>query len=136
MTAVHKSDLTALVKPLYEEPSTASGLASKFQSALGLGTGTAQQPAAPNVHAFTIFQKILADDKFSNSTRAGVDTMLVGIIEKQGSALLDLAQQWTLNANDPKDVERKVEELQWLVTLMYAAPKQDLKTEPLADFVL
>jgi hypothetical protein len=126
MTASHRKDLSPLVRPLFDAPPPTNGLASRFQSALGHGSSAPAAPAQTqeNVHAFTILSKILADDRLIGK-HVSEDIMIKNVMETQSKFILEHAMEWTLNASDPLDVERKLEELQWMVTIMYAAPHQD-----------
>lgn len=88
------------------------------------------------VHAFTILSRIGKDTTII-STAMGYETMYSSLMKDCGDALYDYISQWTLDVSSPAQVEEKIEELQWAVTLMYAVPgyKQLDDGEFNADFI-
>lgn len=59
----------------------------------------------------------------------------LAFLENRGEALFRYANSWTLDVSDPKEVERKIEELQWMNVLIYAvAGFKDGKGGFSADF--
>lgn len=117
MAAIERADFVPLVEPLFEKRPITNGKATR------------------NVHAFSILSQILREERFKprHSFSFSRETIFQAILENHGDALLAVGLRWSLNANDAAEVEKKIEELQWLVTIMFAAPKVD---DPVADFVL
>jgi hypothetical protein len=77
-------------------------------SALSLSDGCSTK----NTHALTILARVQKDSQFDNKGR--VDNS--GAHEE---AIRKYASEWSYNSLDPKEVERKIEELIWMNTVIY-----------------
>ena len=69
------------------------------------------------MHVFTILARILNDPGLGEIQEGGGYTTTV--IE-HGATLVKHMQDWHVDPTNPRDIERKVEELSWLNTLIYA----------------
>ncbi|KIK66453.1 hypothetical protein GYMLUDRAFT_218556 [Collybiopsis luxurians FD-317 M1] len=89
------------------------------------------------VHAFTVVARILADPQFK-IPGTNIREVRPQVIAKS-AALLEHINQWTLDvqkqASDPKEIDRKIEELHWTNTILYAVSGYNTDREFNADFV-
>ncbi|KAJ3761323.1 hypothetical protein EV360DRAFT_38040 [Lentinula raphanica] len=81
--------------------------------------------AASSLHAFTILARVMEDPALEIKN---IDSKI----------LRQYADQWSLDSTDPKDIERRIQDLQWMNVLIYTvAGFQRLKSgEFRADFFL
>jgi Questin oxidase-like len=70
-------------------------------------------------HVFTIMARMLKDPELKIEKPDLAGNFLNNINKRLGPKILKYAEQWSLDASDPKDVERKIEELIWMNTLNY-----------------
>ncbi|KAK0187303.1 hypothetical protein F5146DRAFT_1124013 [Armillaria mellea] len=96
-------------------------------AALDARTGEAtslETPHIPNgktgIHAFDVLARVLKDDALRIPLVSDVGANLKTTISAKGEAILRYANEWTLNLSDPKELRRKIEELQWMSTIIYA----------------
>lgn len=116
-----------------ESTSTVSGLTGLIPS-LTLSSGN--KPGPKDTHAFTILARILKDPKFVFKKPQDLDDLYNELIKNHGDILLEYAEQWILDISDPKDVERKIEELTWTNVLIYVVGGWKQAGGFTADFVL
>ncbi|KAE9401793.1 hypothetical protein BT96DRAFT_918658 [Gymnopus androsaceus JB14] len=94
---------------------------SLFTSVLSAPNET--QPGGPTVHAFTVVARILADPRFKIPGTTFIE-VITQLFIKHSAALTEHVNQWTVDvkklATDPKEIDRKIEELQWTNTILYA----------------
>ncbi|KAL0576096.1 hypothetical protein V5O48_005870 [Marasmius crinis-equi] len=100
---------------------TQFSVASRLQSVLSLGGGSAPAPSSRGVDAFTVIARIGQDVKIVSKVM-GLDTMFVSLSKDCGDALYKHVSDWALDVSSPESVQAKIEELQWAMTLMYAVP--------------
>ncbi|OCH85390.1 hypothetical protein OBBRIDRAFT_739946 [Obba rivulosa] len=88
-------------------------------------TDTQDQQSVRETHAFNILARILHDDRF-NSSAIGLpipeeehDHELTRTERVVGDLLVKYVQEWTVDGTDERDVARKIEELSWIVVLLY-----------------
>lgn len=98
--------------------STAS-LTEKIASSLRLGGTTPATPASRGVHAFTIVDRVLKDSQLQAEGHDPRNTFHP-TLQNHGKAIADYAEQWSLNLANPGELERKIEELQWMTVTLYA----------------
>lgn len=119
MTAVHEADHKSIIPadlfgsgtvPLLEQ------VTSQLRLTL-LGT----KPPGKGTHAFTIMARILEDPKFSELDEKE-SRLFDQVVKSLGEPLLKHVNEWTLDTSDPKEVERKIEELQWVNAIIYTIP--------------
>ncbi|KAG6901507.1 hypothetical protein C0995_010976, partial [Termitomyces sp. Mi166 len=93
-----------------------TSLTSRF-----LGRGNAAPAPKMNVHALTILARILKDSRF-DAIPPAEDYAVVysNITSKYGDAIIEYVRMWTFNQDDPQEAERKIEELVYANTLIYA----------------
>ncbi|KAK0475744.1 hypothetical protein IW261DRAFT_1340087 [Armillaria novae-zelandiae] len=117
--AVHHDRLQPLFPPSFFTSSPAiDTLTEKTSSELALDEVPHTQTEKKGIHAFDILARILADDTIE--VPYGDEDAFAKTLEANGEALSRYASQWTLDLSDPKEVNRKVEELQWMNTIIYA----------------
>ncbi|KAF8915710.1 hypothetical protein CPB85DRAFT_1374947 [Mucidula mucida] len=135
--AVHRARDAPFFPPsLFESVSALDTLASKIDTELVL-----DEPVSPHskpkkeVHVFDIMARILKDEKFKappDAVNFYSETMA-----SHSSTIIDYANQWTLNLDDPHDVHRKIEQLQWMNSFVYGVSGFNAKEkEFFADFFL
>ncbi|KAJ7599286.1 hypothetical protein C8J56DRAFT_1040180 [Mycena floridula] len=94
------------------------------------------ESSQPSTHAFTILARILKDHDFdSASKRPDMFAMYPAAMEKYGPLVGKYVDMWTINTSDPKNIERKVVELQWTVVIMFGTANWSEKSFN-ADFFL
>ncbi|KAJ3727525.1 hypothetical protein C8R42DRAFT_716974 [Lentinula raphanica] len=103
-----------------------------------LNEETSVMNKGPPVHAFTVIARILADPRFKIPGTQFFETYFP-LLNKHGTALLEYANQWTVDvqrlASDPTEIDRKIEELQWTNTILYAVSGYRKGEEFNADFI-
>jgi hypothetical protein len=124
---VHDADTPFLISPFYEQSSGVDGKSD-------IGSNKV------NVDALTIISRITADKRWSNIDFDDVDIgknfHLLARSEEYSTAIFEHLKAWKIDTSDEKEVEKKIEELQWMAVLLFAAPKPEESDEPRADFVL
>ncbi|KAL0959085.1 hypothetical protein HGRIS_014383 [Hohenbuehelia grisea] len=83
-------------------------------------------PLSDGVHAFTVLARILKDPDF-NLENVSIDRKnpmaAYQYVERHhADAIRNHAERWAFDVFDPKNLERKIEELVWVNTIIYAAP--------------
>ncbi|KAJ3730570.1 hypothetical protein C8R42DRAFT_650555 [Lentinula raphanica] len=96
--------------------------------------------AASSLHAFTILARVMEDPALEIKN-IDVNDVLAFLGDNGGEKskiLRQYADQWSLDSTDPKDIERRIQDLQWMNVLIYTvAGFQRLKSgEFRADFFL
>ncbi|KAL0959083.1 hypothetical protein HGRIS_014381 [Hohenbuehelia grisea] len=76
------------------------------------------------VHALTVLARVINDPKF-DLHNAGINRRVLGAahahVERHfGAAIRQYVEEWTIDATDQRNVERKIEELAWVNTVIYA----------------
>jgi hypothetical protein len=82
-------------------------------------TNTPTVSKTGGVHVFDIVARIVKDDRFNHKAPADIVTQFTEIITQHFPALREYAEQWTVDLNQPGEVERKMEELVWFNSLAY-----------------
>ncbi|KAG6808052.1 hypothetical protein H0H92_005568 [Tricholoma furcatifolium] len=116
-TAVHLKSSTAVIPAsLWNPPSTVRSLG------LALGWKTASENAQEaNTHALTILARIIKDSRFDNIPAAENYAVVYSHInDKYGDAVSEYVRSWTFNQKNPQESERKIEELVYANTIIYA----------------
>ncbi|CCO35038.1 hypothetical protein BN14_09151 [Rhizoctonia solani AG-1 IB] len=132
---VHKTAYEKLYDASYFNSSNSTGsYLSSITSALSL-TSSAAKPQ--HTHALTILARILEDDRLAagktcthDSTAKFTDT-----VNSVGDIIREYASLWKVG-EDEKEIQERVEELAWLVAVMFGMGgwKKDIKFK--ADFFL
>ncbi|CUA71466.1 Oxidoreductase AflY [Rhizoctonia solani] len=132
--AVHNPVTAKLYSAGYFNPqnSTGSYLAS-LTSALNLGSNAKPQ----HTHAFSILARILADERLEagNACTKDSDTKFVDTIKNTGDIIMEYASLWKVS-EDEKEIQERVEELAWLVALMFGVGGWKKDRDFKADFFL
>ena len=71
------------------------------------------------VHTFDIVARILKDDRFNYRAPVDFISQFMKILFEYSPTVREHAEQWTVDLNQPGEVERKMEELVWLSSLVY-----------------
>lgn len=100
-------------------------LAGQLGSTLGLG-GQSQE----NVHAFSILARILKDPEFHGIRQTEGETA------SHSSTLKKYAAEWSLDLSVPGEVERKIEEIVWMNSVIYGVGGWSKGQDYNADFIL
>ncbi|KAI9463459.1 hypothetical protein HD554DRAFT_2040980 [Boletus coccyginus] len=74
---------------------------------------------AGGVHAFDIVACILKDDRFNLRASGGSIDQIIELLGENSLTVMEHAEKWTINLDQPGEVERKMEELIWLSSLVY-----------------
>ena len=107
----------------FEESET--GLVSRFTSAVGL----ADKGRQPDIHAFTILARVLADPALA-PLQFGESKFYENTVENYGDHIVKHVNEWTLDG----DLDKKVEELLWTNVLIYAVGGSEEEGTFNADF--
>ncbi|KIM44058.1 hypothetical protein M413DRAFT_68435 [Hebeloma cylindrosporum] len=123
-TAVHGPTSSPVIPSSWFDESEA-GLVSRFASAVGL----ADKGPKPNIHAFTILARVLADPALAprqlNETEFYQKT-----VANYGDHIVKHVNEWNLDG----DLDKKVEELLWTNVLIYAVGGSEEDETFNADF--
>lgn len=77
------------------------------------------------MHAFSILSRVLGDSRFAPSTiglpppEDAKDRSFERVLRICGEALVQIANEWTVDGTDTTDVAQKIEELVWANTIIY-----------------
>ncbi|KIJ64371.1 hypothetical protein HYDPIDRAFT_90673 [Hydnomerulius pinastri MD-312] len=138
MAAVHDVCERGFYPPSFFEASadvavdeqTAELLASlTLNSSPGSATASA---SSKDVHAFSILARMLKDDQFKSRAPRAHDRQWIDTLAELGTEIRRYAEQWTVNG----DIEKKMEELIWTSTVIYAVGGFNGTDRFLADFHL
>jgi GH18 family chitinase len=64
--------------------------------------------------------RMLKDPSFKIKKDEQAVNLYSQVSKTHGDRILKYAEQWTLDTTDPSDVERKIEELIWMNTVIYS----------------
>ncbi|KIK68379.1 hypothetical protein GYMLUDRAFT_35785 [Collybiopsis luxurians FD-317 M1] len=119
-TAVHSASNTVLIPPsVFPNDRVPSvGKLTSFIHSVKLSNSTSAG-AAGDTHALNVLARIMKDPELK-VTKAEETNLFASVIEKNGDAIFKYANSWSLDTSNPKEVERKIEELQWMNVLIYA----------------
>jgi len=119
--ALHGSKSSAIIPAsLFKSNSVVDEISSRLTSLLSL-KNVALSPRSPpsGTHALTILARILKDPRFDGRKKKDQFHTYEDVMQKHSDALLKYANEWTLDTSDPKEVERKIEELVWANVSIY-----------------
>ncbi|EUC54157.1 transmembrane protein, putative [Rhizoctonia solani AG-3 Rhs1AP] len=132
--AVHKTAYTKLYDASYFSSSSSTGsyLAS-LTSALTLGGGAKPQ----HTHALTILARILVDERLEAGKTCAKesDSKFTDTVNNVGDIIREYASLWKVS-EDEKEIQERVEELAWLVALMFGVGGWKKDRDFKADFFL
>ncbi|KAG6828244.1 hypothetical protein H0H92_008678 [Tricholoma furcatifolium] len=138
-TSVHfKSSSAVMPASIWEVANSASepgaSLVSRLQ-AVTFGTRPTTKPAQDNTHALTILGRILKDTRFDGVRAEENYAVLYSNITSQSelvNAINEYVRSWSYDQSKPHEVERKIEELVYANTMIYAVAGWS-KGEPFND---
>ena len=122
--AVHDAPAKESISPSLFSPNSTSvddvtNRLSSFALDVPALTDTPIVSKTGGVHAFDIVARILKDDRFNHRAPADFVKQLIEILIEYFPMVREHAEQWTVDLNHPGEVERKMEELVWLSSLVY-----------------
>ncbi|GLB42753.1 putative protein of unknown function (DUF4243) [Lyophyllum shimeji] len=91
---------------------------SRFKSLVVSQPESKKLKAGSGVHAFTVLARVQNDPELGKVVDTGTG-MFSSTMKKHGAALIRHMADWRVDATNPRDVERKIEELGWMNTLIY-----------------
>ncbi|THU98566.1 hypothetical protein K435DRAFT_777442 [Dendrothele bispora CBS 962.96] len=125
-TAVHKPSTSPVMPPSIfttkPVPSTVSGLTSRLHSLTFKMPSANGDSDSDGTHAFTILARILKDPELKIREESSEGGGFDHVMKKHAETLFKHAMDWDVDTSDPKKVERKIAELQWMNTLIYVLP--------------
>ena len=123
-TAVHGPSSSAVIPSSWFVESETS-LISRFTNAVGL---TDKGPK-PDIHAFTILARVLADPTLA-PRQFSEDEFYQETVKNYGDHIVKYVNEWNLEG----DLDKKVEELLWTNVLIYAVGGSEEEGTFNADF--
>ncbi|KAK0451420.1 uncharacterized protein EV420DRAFT_716756 [Desarmillaria tabescens] len=124
--AVHHDQLNLLFPPSFFEPNVDT-LAEKVSANLTLDSEPSDKT---EIHAFDILARVLKNDTLKYPDTSDPE-FFAYTLRDNGATLLGYANQWSLG---PKDIYHKIEELQWMNTVLYAITGSHPGKKFYADF--
>lgn len=121
-TAVHEPTFQLLFDSnfLATSNSTSRGLSSLILS-LSIADSATKQTPSNRVHSFSILAHMLGDDRLKAGVACNkVEPLLrlEEVLKNVGGIIREYASLWTIN-EDENDIQERVEELNWFVTLIF-----------------
>ena len=92
--------------------------------------------SAQNVHALTILARVMKDPRFEGAGSENPRAYYEKFMKEQVGALTETVSEWSYDRSDPKEVERKIEELVLLNVLIYGVSGWTKDKDYYADFLL
>jgi hypothetical protein len=114
-TAVHKSKSSTLLPASLFQTSATSTLKSWLSSL----SNKSFPSISTNTHALTILARILRDPQFEHMEGIEDEQLYKTTVATHGDAIRKYASEWSYDHSNPKEVERKVEELVWMNVVIY-----------------
>lgn len=145
-SVTHKTDFDAIItKDLFISSNTSTSALSRLTAALSLSSPTAS--AKKGVDSFSIVSRMLNDPELAPGSACSIPTSsssdddeatfpLQEVLDKKGELIRKYAGLWTVNTEDKEEVKEKVEELSWLVTVLYGVSGLEKGKEFKADFFM
>lgn len=132
LTAVHQ---TTPGFDIFVEPFIPSGSdAAVEQVTSNLNSLSVKPNAAEGVHALTILARVMKEPTMV--IKEMDEKEMFSFLPQKGNALSQYTSAWSFNLSNPNEVERKIEELQWMNVLIYTAAGFRKHKEFQADFYL
>jgi hypothetical protein len=141
LAAVHRSTSEKLFDASFFtstlEPAKTSSYLSSLASTLTLSDSTAKISPKGHAHAFTILARILADERLEAGKTCNKEsaTKFDDTMNSAGDIIREYASLWTVSENE-KEIQERVEELAWFVTLLFGAGGWKKGRDFRADFFL
>ncbi|KAK7060918.1 hypothetical protein VNI00_000651 [Paramarasmius palmivorus] len=122
--AVSEPDSTDVIPAtLWDEAQNTSSLSAKLSSVLSLGGSTASAETKENVTALDILNLIITDTSIQPQSM-GLETMYADVQRTCGAKIAEHVNKWSFSPSQPskEEIQSKIEELHFALTLMYAVP--------------
>ncbi|CAE6463738.1 unnamed protein product [Rhizoctonia solani] len=119
-TAVHEPLYDNVIDAsLFTQSNDTSSNLSSLSSAL-LSNSAPKQCSKSQVHSFSILARMLADDRLKAGVACKKETSIRSeeVIRNVGGILREYASLWTIT-EDENDIQQRIEELNWFVTLLF-----------------
>ena len=133
-TAVHNIDSEAVpFKSLFDSVQANFSSADNLSGAVDSlrHSGSDSVAAYPNVHALSVLARILDDEDLVPTGQKDLFRIFEETATKKGTKVWEHVGQWTVDLRNPNEINKKIEELQWLYTVIYALsgykPGQEFK---------
>ncbi|KAF8623277.1 hypothetical protein AX17_007483 [Amanita inopinata Kibby_2008] len=121
-TALHKAMALRMITPsVFDKHSVQGGDSASSALAKELDITAPSKPAVGNkgTHALTIVARLLKDPRLAEAKYFKEENFVFETEKKFGDIIQDYLEQWDADTSDPKEVERKYEELVWTVVVIY-----------------
>ncbi|KAG8215388.1 hypothetical protein J3R82DRAFT_8989 [Butyriboletus roseoflavus] len=125
MTAVHEVYVRGSLTTSLFAPSSTNGVdhitnrLSSFVLDAPASTSTPIVSRTGGIHAFDIVARMLKDDRLNRRAPVDFVKQFKESIAEYSPTIREHAEQWTVDLIQPGEVERKMEELVWLSSLVY-----------------
>ncbi|CAE6495743.1 unnamed protein product [Rhizoctonia solani] len=119
--AVHEASLETLFdSSFFTNSNKTSRYLTSLAASLSLSNSATKQSHQDRVHSFNILSRILADDRLKAGAACskGMFVRSREVAKNVGGIIREYASLWTIN-EDEKDIQDRVEELNWFVTLLF-----------------
>jgi len=93
-------------------------------------------PTTKDTHVFDVIARILKDDRIRVECVQNAGKEYKQAVDDYGPAIREYAVQWTIDMTKPGEVERKLEELSWACSMLYAVGGFDETKGFTAEFFL
>ncbi|KDN46735.1 hypothetical protein RSAG8_04115, partial [Rhizoctonia solani AG-8 WAC10335] len=120
-TAVHETFIESVFDlNFFTQSDDSNGFLSHLTSSLSLSDSPPKKPFKEPVHSFSILARMLADDRLKAGTACKKETHMRAdeVVRNVGGILREYASLWTIN-EDERDIQERIEELNWFVTLIF-----------------
>jgi hypothetical protein len=138
-------DAVGVFKPLYDGTfgsKTANGVNGHTETNGTNGVNghlNGSKPSKKGVDALTIASRVISDQRWSTIDFDELEIFrnLMAVTQSPDhlAAIVEHAKGWEVYTSNEAELEKKIEELQWMAVLMFAAPKPE-GDGPKADFFL
>jgi hypothetical protein len=132
--ALHWIDAPFVIQPLYDKSLV-------LPPTNGVNGHTAKingHHTAKGVDILTVVFRVLSDQRWStiefSQSEFRKNFQSITHSKEHCAAIVEHVRNWVIDTSDGSQVEKKIEELQWMAVLLFAAPKAE--GEPRADFFL
>ncbi|THU95963.1 hypothetical protein K435DRAFT_778804 [Dendrothele bispora CBS 962.96] len=115
LTAAHRC-ASLIPRSLFE--ANTESLVSRVQNTLSLKSN----PPKPQMHAFSILSRILRDPQFKLPKGSDLRAMYGHIVKELRDALFKFVNDWAVDTSTPEGIQKAIEEVQFVCTLLYAVP--------------
>lgn len=93
-------------------------------------------PTAKDTHVFDVIARILKDERLRVECVKNAGKEYKQAVDDYGPAIREYVAQWTIDTTKPGEVERKMEELFWACSVLYAVGGFDEAKGFTAEFFL